>query len=222
MRFEFDNTVCLVKPENAAEIAALEVVRTDAKVMAPGALYTYKYKEHLKCKKALNGYIKNKKKYLAERHTYKNRETNEEFFKRKGIKDIKKYLEDKLSKTWNGKVSIISKVHPMNGAQFPTGLLPTFYEEIIATIPKEDVIFNDLRVVAPTVSGVHGMHNIPLRGYQQRALDAALSKTFAGMPWPRGVLKIATGGGKTELAVAMYQMTKMPTVFIVHRKHLVK
>jgi superfamily II DNA or RNA helicase len=223
MRFEFDNTVCLVKPENAMEIAALEVVRTDTKTMAPGAKYMDKYKEHLKCKKALNDYIKNKKKYLAKRHKYKkdgkeHSETNEEFFERKGIKDIKKHLEDKLSKTWNGKTSIISKIHPMNGAQFPTGMLPHVYERFITTIPVGNISFNDLRIKPSSISG---QHNVPLRGYQQEALDAALNNTFNGMPWPCGVLKIATGGGKTELSVAMYQTNKMPTVFVVHRKHLI-
>ncbi|KKL20411.1 hypothetical protein LCGC14_2455730, partial [marine sediment metagenome] len=40
--------------------------------------------------------------------------------------------------------------------------------------------------------------------------------------WPCGVLKIATGGGKTELACALYQGIKVPTVFVVHLKHLIK
>jgi superfamily II DNA or RNA helicase len=175
MRFEFDNTVCLVKPENAAEILDLEVVREQAKVMAPGAKYMYNHKL---------------------------------------------YLRTKGKKGWDGKTSIISKPHPMNGAQFPTGMLPFLYEQLLT--PKRDRTFKDMRVMAPPVPGVHRQTSVQLRPYQIAALDAALSSTFEGMPWPRGVLKIATGGGKTELAVAMYQTIQMPTVFVVHRKHLVK
>lgn len=174
MRFEFDNTVCLVKPENAAEILDLEVVREQAKVMAPGAKYMYNHKL---------------------------------------------YIRTKGKKGWDGKTSIISKPHPMNGAQFPTGMLPYMWEQLLT--PKRDRTFNDLRVMAPSV-GIHRLHSVPLRDYQNDALDAALGNTFEGMPWPRGVVKIATGGGKTELAVAIYETTQMPTVFIVHRKHLVK
>ena len=48
MKFDFDNTVTLIHPENAAEIAALEVVRTGAKVMAPGAKYMYTHKLYLR------------------------------------------------------------------------------------------------------------------------------------------------------------------------------
>ncbi len=175
MKLDFDNTVTLIHPENAAEIAVLEVVRTEAKVMAPRAKYM---------------------------HTHK------------------LYLRTRGKKGWDGKTSIISKPHPVNhSSNFPTGLLPHIYGKVTATIPKGDVTFNDLRVVTP---GVVGQHSLKLRDYQQAAFDAGLGNTFAGMPWPRGVQKIATGGGKTELAVAMYEATQVPTVFIVHRKHLVK
>ncbi len=186
MQFEFDNTVCLVKPEDAAEMKALVIMRENAKVMAPGAKYMYNHKVWLR---------------------------NEKKKKNKGWKP----------KGWDGKTSIISKIHPMNGAQFPTGMLPHIYGAITGgTVPTSAVTFKDLRVQAPTVAGVHGPHSVKLRDYQQAALDAGLRNTFAGMPWPRGVLKIATGGGKTEIAVAMYETTKMPTVFVVHRKHLVQ
>jgi len=174
MKFEFDNTVCLAKPENTAEITTLALVRSRAKVMAPGAKYMYNHKL---------------------------------------------YLRTKGKQGWDGKTSIISEIHPVTGGQFPTGMLPFVYDQVIQAIPKKDVSFKDLRVVSPQIQGVH---TVPLRGYQQEALDTAFGTEFAGMPWPRGVLKIATGGGKTELAVAMYETTKMPTVFVVHRKHLVK
>ena len=175
MKFDFDNTVALMHPESAAEVAALEVVRAGAKVMAPGAKYM---------------------------HTHK------------------LYLRTRGKKGWDGKTSIISKPHPVtSSSNFPTGMLPHIYGQITLTIPKGDVTFNDLRMPTPQITGSHSMS---LRDYQQDAFDVSLGSTFAGMPWPRGVLKIATGGGKTEVAVAMYQATSMPTVFVVHRKHLIK
>ncbi len=174
MRFEFDNTVCLVKPENAAEKGAVEAVRQMAKVMAPGAKY---------------------------------------------MRTHKLYFRTKGKKGWDGKTNIVSKLTVSGSCHFPTGMLPHIYGQITAVVPKNNVTFNDLRVQAPQVSG---QHTIQLRDYQQDALDAALGNTFAGMPWPCGVLKIATGGGKTEVAVAMYQATQVPTVFVVHRKHLIK
>ncbi|MBW2675783.1 MAG: DEAD/DEAH box helicase family protein, partial [Deltaproteobacteria bacterium] len=63
-----------------------------------------------------------------------------------------------------------------------------------------------------------------LRDYQRIAYDSAMYNTVTMVgnvfDWPCGVLKIATGGGKTELAVAMFETNPVPTIFVVHRKHL--
>ena len=134
----------------------------------------------------------------------------------------KLYLRTKGKKGWDGKTSIISKAHLVTGSShMPTGLVPTIYQELLERrVPASDIRFNDLRA-KPKEQGT-GLHNLTLRGYQQDAFDIAINNTFNGMTWPQGVFKIATAGGKTELACALYQGINVPTVFVVHRKHLIK
>ena len=134
----------------------------------------------------------------------------------------KLWLRTKGKKGWDGKTSIISKAHKVTGSShFPTGMLPNVYQALLQMrVPAKDIRFNDLRA-HPKAQGT-GLHNLTLRGYQQDAFDVAIGHQFNGMAWPQGVFKIATGGGKTELACALYQGIKVPTVFVVHRKHLIR
>ncbi len=139
------------------------------------------------------------------------------------MKQHKLWLKTKGARGWDGRTSILSKPHPSNGsAFFPTGLLPYIYSKLakLAVLP---FTFNDLRHTPPVPSY---NYTVPLRDYQAIAfLDAVDNRVFmgtqAGYHWPQGVLQICTGGGKTELAVAMCQAIPVPTMFIVHRKHLV-
>ena len=61
---------------------------------------------------------------------------------------------------------------------------------------------------------------IKLRLYQHAAIAAAFGNSGRFGWWPRGVIAVATGGGKTEIAVAMYEMNPRATFFLVHRKDL--
>jgi superfamily II DNA or RNA helicase len=133
----------------------------------------------------------------------------------------KLWLRTKGKKGWDGKTSIISKAHPSNGSShMPTGILPMVYRALHQYNVGPSIRFKDLRV-HPLTPGT-GLHSLTLRGYQQDAFDVAIEHEFEGMRWPQGVFKIATGGGKTELACALYQGITVPTVFVVHRKHLIK
>ncbi len=135
----------------------------------------------------------------------------------------KLWLKTHGKQGWNGKTSILSKPHPQTGsAFFPTGLLPYIHTQLMckAAMP---VTFNDLRH-KPSVT--IRAANVPLRDYQLIAFfDALNNKVMMGTPhgfsWPQGVLQLCTGGGKTELAVALCQALRVPTMFVVHRKHLV-
>ena len=136
----------------------------------------------------------------------------------------KLYLKTKGARGWDGRTSIMSKPHYKNHSGFfPTGMLPAVHTALVS-LAKLNITFVDKRVqpsiLTPTA------YTVPLKGYQADALDAAICNriqmgTSQGFDWPNGVLQIATGGGKTELAVAMCQALPVPTMFIVHRKHLV-
>jgi superfamily II DNA or RNA helicase len=117
----------------------------------------------------------------------------------------------------------MSKPHPSSGSGFfPTGLLPYVHSEL-AMLANIRFTLKDLRHRPPMPNY---NYTVPLFEYQARAFLQAVGNykfmgTSAGFHWPHGVLQIATGGGKTELAVAMCQAIPVPTMFIVHRKHLV-
>ena len=124
---------------------------------------------------------------------------------------------------WNGKTSIMSKPHPRNGsAFFPTGLLPYIHTQLMIKA-RLAITLKDLRPRPPMPS--YG-YTVPLYDYQANAFNDAVGNRVwmgqaKGFHWPQGILQIATGGGKTELAVALCQAIPVPTMFIVHRKHLV-
>lgn len=109
---------------------------------------------------------------------------------------------------WDGKVSLFNK----QDASFPTGLLPT----IVKLFPKATI--TDLRGITPPVLR---STQVPLRPYQWDAVNTAFRNQLLGTWWPRGVIKVATGGGKTEIAAAMAEMAPVKTLFIVHRTQLV-
>jgi superfamily II DNA or RNA helicase len=41
------------------------------------------------------------------------------------------------------------------------------------------------------------------------------------MDWPRGIIQLATGGGKTHIAMALHEYYNTKSLFLVHRKDLV-
>jgi len=97
-----------------------------------------------------------------------------------------------------------------------SGLLP----RLIAALNKANIEFtvsgDNRGLTSPKLSGT----KVPLFPYQYEAVKAAFGNT-TDIGWtPRGVLEVATGGGKTEIAVAMYEMNPVPTFFLVHRKDL--
>ena len=77
---------------------------------------------------------------------------------------------------------------------------------------------NDLRQV-PQIQ--YQASSVPLRDYQQAALRGAIRNHSAGTWWPRGILHIPTGGGKTEIAVAIVQTVPAATAFLVNQVSLI-
>lgn len=110
---------------------------------------------------------------------------------------------------WDGRVSAIGA-----DFEFDAGLVPN-----ILNLMRGDVELVDrrpirqLELVRPTVE---------LRDYQLEAITQSFQNTLPGLPvwWPRGIENVATGGGKTETAVAMVQMARVPTLFLVDQSDL--
>lgn len=135
-----------------------------------------------------------------------------------GARYMRSYKEWKRSKGkrgWNGKVRILSR-----NKTILTGLVPFFLDEVLTYknnvtvgLVDERYMPNGIKLTPPSVA---------LRDYQEHAYNAALSNEFNSLWWPRGVIEMATGGGKTEVAVAIYQATQVPTLFLVHRRDLVE
>jgi superfamily II DNA or RNA helicase len=110
---------------------------------------------------------------------------------------------------WDGKVNLF------DGESFLTGLLPVVVDAL--TSHKVPFQLIEGRVVKiPKISA----NRMALRPYQLEAVEKALRNSLYGTWWPRGVIQVATGGGKTEMAAAMIDMTNVPTIFLVHRKDL--
>jgi len=116
---------------------------------------------------------------------------------------------------WDGQVCLLKAYRGYY--TIPTGFLPTVAKRLQhyrVGITYEDCrgIPDDLELQSTTLR---------LRDYQWECCAAfAQNATPAFAWWPRGLLRMATGSGKTELAVALVQMFNVPTVFLVHRKTL--
>ena len=110
-------------------------------------------------------------------------------------------------KLWDGKARLLKQ------NTFPTGCLPRVLEEL-----KGKVELADHR----PVRSLQLCRNvgIPLRPYQTEVVNRAFSNSFQGLWWPRGVVEVATGGGKTIIAAAMAKAAPVPSIFIVDTDEL--
>lgn len=121
--------------------------------------------------------------------------------------EYKRFKKTNGREGWDGTVTVI-------GESTMTGLLP----DVLELMDKNTTLHNERNVPLHTALSPT---KVPLRDYQYAAVRAAFSNKHPRLGWwPRGILHVATGGGKTEIAVAMYQMNPLPTFFLVHRKDL--
>lgn len=119
-----------------------------------------------------------------------------------------RYTYEFRSKQWDGNVCLLNE-----NKELLTGLVTDLYNN------AETVAIQDCRNIP--VNFRLNSTNVNLRDYQVELVEQAFSKTVPGLGWfPRGVIRVATGGGKTEIAIAMYEMTGVPTLFLVHTKDL--
>ncbi len=110
---------------------------------------------------------------------------------------------------WDGRVTAIGP-----DFEFDTGLVPNIIElmkgdlEIVDRRP-----IRQIELVNPTVEW---------RDYQFDAIKQSFQNVMNEIWWPRGILNVATGGGKTETAVAMVQMARVRTLFLCDQRDLVE
>lgn len=113
--------------------------------------------------------------------------------------------------TWDGKISLYNK----REKSFPTGLLFRV-KQVLQDNNIEFVIENN-RIKPETdhiVSTAFAEYGRSLRPYQELVLQAGLARG-------RGVLSVATGGGKTMISAELIARLKaLPVVFIVPSKTL--
>ena len=93
---------------------------------------------------------------------------------------------------------------------FPAGFLPSILKRAAESNISVQVI--DARTTT--------CHPMPadlgwLRDYQLEAVEAAIAKT-------RGIIKVPTGGGKTEIAIGLVKRVPAEWLFLVHRKTLME
>lgn len=102
--------------------------------------------------------------------------------------------------------------------RFPTGLLPVVCRELQKR--HQPYTLQDYRGLPPEPHTPPALR-ITLREYQHAAVNAVLQNTLDLLTFPRGVIKIGTGGGKTAVAAAIVQAyAPAAALIVVHRKDL--
>jgi superfamily II DNA or RNA helicase len=119
-------------------------------------------------------------------------------------KYMPKYKQSQFSdKPWDGTMTVA--VPSKNGLQAPTGL----YSYVRELFQNHGIKFQvvDERPAAVVTPGY--THHVTCRDYQRSSIDEGLKRQ-------RGILKIATGGGKTETVIAMMiEASVYPAIFYV-------
>ena len=112
-----------------------------------------------------------------------------------------------IEKKWDGKKHLYQR----SNHSIPTGLFP----KVIKILKKEKLAHEliDERNWAKKKNKIALKEELKLRPYQKQALKAAIENK-------RGVIQIATGGGKTILALSIIAKLKIPAMFFVHTRDL--
>ena len=111
------------------------------------------------------------------------------------------------SHRWDGYITLMTTM-----SSFPTGLLPSAVKALIDD-KKAVHLIEQPRQIIKTVDP-DCLSGVTLRNYQIEAVNDLLSAN-------RGIAKMATNSGKTEVIAAIIKtLDILPTIIIVHRKEL--
>lgn len=112
------------------------------------------------------------------------------------------------AKMWDGYVSLMKGM-----SKFPTGLLTTVRRALMLN-GVDCNIERRKSPLQPSPARADMLNGVTLRDYQLQTIDRAIRME-------RGVAKMATNAGKTEVMAGIIQALGMPnTVVVVHRKEL--
>lgn len=122
------------------------------------------------------------------------------------------YLKTKGKAGWDGRARLMDKQ-----GIFLVGLVP----DLLNKAAKKNITCTVNYTGPARIPGNFHPYGVPLHPYQQDGVNTVLNNTHPVLGWnPRGIIQVATGGGKTEMAVAIYQSLPLPTIFFVHLKQL--
>jgi superfamily II DNA or RNA helicase len=137
-----------------------------------------------------------------------------------------KYVPAYKRGQWDGKKRFLNGTF----STFPTGLLPLVLRDNeqydIEVVDKRKAPFpkvEDLTVVEWTthLEDVDFTPDAKKCWYQVKGINKILNKTVQGLPWPRGVVQLPTGSGKTILAAGLlWAMDQPSTLFLCNRLDL--
>lgn len=116
------------------------------------------------------------------------------------------YSEAAQNGHWDGRKKLFNK----RWLAFPTGLFSIFRETAVAHGISYDI--NDTRK-KPTLGSPLTLTGITLRDYQLDAATSALTKQ-------RGMIRVATGGGKTEIIAELIARTNIKTIIFIHKQDI--
>jgi superfamily II DNA or RNA helicase len=116
------------------------------------------------------------------------------------------FARNKISYFWDGKKHLFS----IKRKAFPTGCI----RRVIDLLNKMGYEFriNDLRE-KPKLDNRPLYLRAHLRDYQEKAIEILIQKQ-------RGIIQIATGGGKSLILVGLCSRLNIPTLVLVHRQEL--
>jgi superfamily II DNA or RNA helicase len=107
----------------------------------------------------------------------------------------------------------------------PTGLLEILLNHFHGREGTKSVRLVDERNDSPQVNRLRKLKGITLRDYQEDALNEAVSRVLRvdhlpSLPMPRGIVRLPTGSGKTEIIAGVCQRIRTKAVVLVHQRDL--
>lgn len=133
-------------------------------------------------------------------------------YKMENFDIIKKRLvkQNPRLRHWDGTKSF----YDTRNRRFLSGFLPRVADALRKDGVPFEISYDEQRVMANWFTkDIPQLKGITLRDYQERAIIDFFTAR-------RGVAKLATGAGKTEIAIAVTAKAAVPTIFLTHRVNL--